>query len=250
VSSRRPIDFQQAQEQLDVNLDLASEDAPKYLQWIADLCGAHLGERTLEIGAGHGAVTEKLVSGRNYVATDIWEPSVERLQERFAGAPNVSAMRYDVLKDPAPGVFDSVLMINVLEHLPDDLAVLHAVHDTLADGGNVVLYVPAFEFLYCEFDRQAGHYRRYTKKSLSKALKEAGFTVTAKRYVNAPSVPIWFVFSRLMGMDPGAGWSRRAWDKYLIPVVRRVEAVVKPPFGLTMLMVGTKGQASDPAGAR
>jgi len=240
VTSRRPIDFVEAQSELDVQLDLASEEAPHYLTWMADLCAPHLGRRVLEIGAGHGAVTEKLVAGREYVATDIWEPSVECLRERFAGVSNVSVLHVDPLRDRVPGTYDSVLMINVLEHLPDDLGVLRAVHGLLEVGGNVVLYVPAFEFLYSNFDRQAGHYRRYKKKTISKTLEAAGFEVTVKRYVNALSVPIWFVFSRVMGFDPGAGWSRRAWDKYIVPVVRRLESIVAPPFGLTMVAVGTK----------
>ena len=196
---RQPVAFNEAEEYLHGKLDMTSDDAPRYLSWIADLCEPHLGARTLEVGSGHGAVTERFVDGCEFVATDIWEPSVELLRQRFAGKPNVSVLHFDALADPAPGSYDSVLMINVLEHLPDDAAPLRTVYDMLDDRGNVVLYIPAFQFLYSGFDRKAGHYRRYRKKQLRATLQGAGFDLKTSRYVNAPSVPIWWLFSRVPG---------------------------------------------------
>src|SRR4051812_24941967 len=90
-------------------LDAASDAAPNHLRWIAELCGAHLGQSVLEIGSGHGAITQYLAEGRRVVATDISDNCLETLERRFADTPNVEVKRADLRNLDLGEQFDSVV---------------------------------------------------------------------------------------------------------------------------------------------
>ena len=101
-----------------------------------------------------------------------------------------------------------------------------------------MIFVPAFPFAAGGFDRQIGHYRRYTLQSAAGAFEAAGIELESARYVNAPGLVAWCVGVRLLGLVPHDGQLLRAWDAIAIPVVRRVEAYWRPPFGQSVLAVG------------
>jgi hypothetical protein len=99
------------------------------------------------------------------------------------------------------------------------------------------MFVPAFEFAMGRFDRAIGHYRRYTRKTLSDAFVRAGLRPESVRYVNSVGLPAWFVSVRLLGQEPREGLMLRAWDRGVIPAVRRIERRINPPFGQSVLGV-------------
>jgi hypothetical protein len=101
-----------------------------------------------------------------------------------------------------------------------------------------VLFVPAFPFAMSRFDRAIGHFRRYTKETARESLVAAGLAIEELRYVNAPGLAAWTVGMRLLRMEPREGLALRAWDRAIVPVARKVEARVHPPFGQSLLAVG------------
>jgi SAM-dependent methyltransferase len=212
--------------------------SPQYADWVASLVTPHLGERVLEVGAGVGTMTTRIVApGRTVVAL---EPSPQRasdLAQRMKASPAVTVVSGSLDDLDAGERFDTVVFVNVLEHIQDDLAALRAVRARLRPGGNVVVFAPAFGTLYGRFDRDVGHWRRYRRSDLATTLSQAGFAVPEARYVNLPGALAWWVVGRQLGLTPTASIFASAFDR-AVPIIRRAEARRPPAFGQSILCVG------------
>jgi precorrin-6B methylase 2 len=219
------------------NIDIAEDSAPNYLRWIADLCRPHLGRRVIDVGAGTGSVTERYADGREIVAVELSDWCISELERRFLDAPNVTIRQVDLRELTSDGAtFDSAVMINVLEHIEDDVSALVTVSKLVHPGGRIVLYVPALNGLYGAFDRKVGHYRRYAPWRIREVVAAAGLRPLEARYVNALSIPGWLVFSRT-DVDRGPTESLTFWDRTGIPFSRLIESRVRVPLGLNVFCV-------------
>lgn len=231
-----------------VGKDLEAMDhAVNYHEWVYSLMKPFLGTRIVEVGAGTGSFSELLWAGRPERLTLI-EPSAmfEGLRERFGAQREndrirlVRAVFSHVVAEIAADEPDSVIYNNVLEHIEDDAAELRLVWNALRPGGRVLIFVPAGRFLFSEFDRHIGHFRRYGRNEIERKIKDAGFRVIETRAVDAAGIVPWLFKYRLLRsitMEPGAV---RLYDRLAVPIVRRMEAVIKPPFGKNLLVVGKK----------
>lgn len=230
----------------DADLELAAtldslEGATNYSAWILEQMGPYLGSHLLEVGAGHGTFTELLAGGdRRVVAVDLSQRCAEVLRDRFAGHTGVHVAQGDHAVAVPEGPFDTVVMINVLEHIEDDASVLDDLSRMLRPGGRLVLWVPALPGLYSEFDRRVGHYRRYRLAELRSRLDTAGFKADDLHYANAIGAVGWWVSARMLRGNPTAGRGVRYFDRFLVPLVRRLESWYRPPFGQSILAVATR----------
>ena len=217
----------------------ALEGARNYNAWVASLVLPYLGNDPIEIGSGTGTNAALLLEAglARLTVTETDSALVERLQERFAGDERITVRRLDLLDAPA-GAHSGFLAVNVLEHIEDDVAALAAAARLVRPGGAVVAFVPAFPFAMSDFDRAIGHHRRYTKDSVGTTFAAAGLGIEELRYVNAPGLAAWTVGMRLLRMRPREGLVLRGWDRAVVPVARRVENRVSPPFGQSLLAVG------------
>src|SRR5215470_2035667 len=155
---------------------------------------------------------------------------LDALEQRFHGDERVEVAEID-LTQPPRREHSALVAVNVLEHVEDDVAGLRAAHTLVRPGGRVVIFVPAFEFAMSRFDRAIGHYRRYTTRTLQQAFVAAGLNVERCHYVNAPGLVAWTVGMKWLRQEPREGRVLHAWDGLVIPVTRRVESRVRPPFG-------------------
>ena len=219
---------------------LGATAAPRYRQWEYDLVSPYLGRSVLEVGSGMGHFSEKLAaSGRErLVLSDTDEYCLERLRQRYATRPDI-----DVVTVALPGRVDigepveSVVAMNVLEHIEDDVQALRDLAAVLTPGGRLVLWVPAYMQLYGDFDRKIGHVRRYTPRTIAATVEQAALRVREVRPVNLLGGLAWWLAVRRGGADrPDA---RLVWlyDNVVVPVGRRVEKAVRPPFGQSVLCV-------------
>ncbi len=217
------------------------EEADNYADWIYRLIRPYLGEHVLEIGAGHGELTERLRRDAKVTATDLSKRCVDELALRFAGCPEVEVLQADVAALGAEDrKFDSVVLINVLEHIDDDADALAELREVLKPGGRLCVFVPAFEGLYSDFDRRIGHRRRYRRSRLVSTFDRAGLGVIEARYVNTVGALAWWLFSRQLGQVPTQRWSVRLYDKVAVPVIRRLEEDRAPRFGQSLLCIGER----------
>jgi len=234
-------DFSAADAELKATLD-SLDGADNYAGWIFELIEPYLGNEVLEVGAGHGTFTEMLARrGKRVVACDLSERCVSRLRERFSGEESVEILHGSVDSAAAYGPFDSVILINVLEHIEDDHGALQELgSQLLRPGGRAVLWVPAFPLLYSDFDRKIGHYRRYRRPGLRTQLSDAGYEVRDVRYVNAVGAVAWLVLARFLRFTPTHGTPVKVFDKYFVPVLKPLERRWRPPFGQSVLAVATQ----------
>lgn len=215
----------------------------RYNHWIYEQIARAVGSRVIEIGSGTGNITHFLsAGGREVVATDVVPSYRSLLENTFSGQPNVSVGKFD-LTAPAPAEyladpFDTVVCLNVLEHVEDDLFALEQMRDVLVDGGSLALLVPAHRFLYGEFDRAVGHYRRYERRELSDRLQRAGFRIVEMKFFSMLATLPWLINGRWLKRDYlPAGQANLA--NQLVPLLK-LERLIGPPFGLSLIAIAEK----------
>jgi SAM-dependent methyltransferase len=235
------IEFGEADSELSTVLTDLDQLTGNYADWIVDLMRPHLGQRVLEIGAGHGTITDRLADGqRTVIASDLSPRCVDVLRERFASRSDIEVVKGDARAAAEGRSIDSAVLVNVLEHIPDDVQALRDLYDALEPGGTVIVFAPALPGLYGDFDRRVGHCRRYRRSTLATALSRGGFDVPAAHYVNAPGTFAWWLVVRQLGGTPTEGGLAGIYDRAIVPWTRKVEAAVEPRFGQSVLAVGVK----------
>lgn len=239
IAKAAPAGFLDADESMQPGLEINGQ-AKNYLSWIQELVQPHLGRRVLEVGSGRGDLTAGFAQDRMLLATDCSDTNLTHLRERFAGERNIAVEALDAAQYQPRELFDSIVMINVLEHIEDDVAALRRLGSGLAPGGKIVIYVPAFAALYSPWDAKIGHFRRYTMPSLAATVRAAGLRPADMRYVNAFGALMWFAFCRMLRQEPAQTWVVRSWDKLALPVLHAVEKRVSPPFGISVFCVAER----------
>jgi SAM-dependent methyltransferase len=238
-AQRTPATFEAADQDLpDVLEDL--EQAKNYSAWILDLISPYVSGRILEVGAGRGTYSTYLADHGHLTALEPSKANSAVLRERLKDYPNVVVITAQLDGTAAPGSYDTVVLLNVLEHIPDDHRALGDIYEALAPGGKLVLWVPAFEALYGKFDHRMGHYRRYRRNQLLALVHNVGFQQVTAKYTNMPGFFAWWLVVRVLRRGPTTGRLASTYDRYFIPVIRRVERVVRPPIGQSLLVVAQR----------
>jgi 2-polyprenyl-3-methyl-5-hydroxy-6-metoxy-1,4-benzoquinol methylase len=236
-----PAKFEDADAELSTVLE-SLEGAERYADWILSLAEPHLGPRVLEIGAGHGEMTQRLVRNHSVTATDLSPRCVDELRTKFAGNPGVTVELADAGSIDRSVEYDSAILVNVLEHIEDDVDALRDIGARLRPGGRIAIFVPAFEGLYSDFDRKVGHRRRYRRSHLVEVVDAAGLGVVEARYVNTVGAVAWWTFARQLGQVPTQRWSVRLFDR-VVPTLRRIEAKHPPRVGQSLFCVAERRDA-------
>src|SRR5580698_9944617 len=155
--------------------------ATRYFAWQSRMAAREVGRRTIEVGCGIGNFTATLSDRELVVGLDVEASCIDKHRERFAGYSNIrsevmdaGSAQFALLASHRP---DSVVCLNVLEHISDDRTALSNMASVLAPGGRVILIVPAFAALYGPIDARLGHHRRYSKRGLSALALDVGLRV-------------------------------------------------------------------------
>jgi SAM-dependent methyltransferase len=216
------------------------DDAHNYRDWIGSLCRPHLGQRILEVGAGHGTFTELLVDSGTVTAVEPGDDSASQLAARFANDERVDVVHGLIDDVGTSDRFDAAVLINVLEHIADDSSALHQLHERLADDGRLCLWVPAFDLLYSDFDHELGHHRRYRRRQLADLVTKHGFDVVDVRYTNFPGWFSWLLLVRLLRKRPTDPRLVATFDRLVVPPVAAIERRIRPPFGQSIFLVARR----------
>ncbi len=245
---RSPADLAGSSElQSEVLEDLAS--AVNYIDWYADLARPWLGSAPLEVGSGYGDYAAAWAAGGQRITASEADPGrLALLRQRFAAEPLVEVRK---LRAPIEesGSYSAVVALNVLEHIEDDVAALRSFHGLLRPGGRVILVVPAFQVAMSDFDRQIGHHRRYRRSSMESALRAAGLRPVLVRYHNSVGLFGWIVMMRWLRRRPAEGFALQAFDRAVVPALRRLENRLRFPFGQSVFAVAQRaGPTEEGAG--
>jgi len=174
-------------------------------RWMADTVRPFLGAHVLEIGAGLGNMTRHLCPRDSYTASDINPFYLDYLRGTNTGKPYFETRRLDLSSiadfEAVAGRYDSVVCLNVLEHMSDEALALANIRTALQPGGCAVILVPQGPSLYGSLDRMLGHERRYTRRSLTQAVESAGFIVEHIFDFNRMTTPGWWWNGKMMGRE-------------------------------------------------
>lgn len=177
--------------------------ATRFNEWMADTIRPYLGEHVLEIGAGVGNLTRALVPRREYVASDINPLYLDTLGAMRISRPYLRVTHTDVQdqrtfpKSDAGG-FDSVICLNVIEHVADDVGALSNIGSVLTKGGRAIILVPQGPDNFGTLDEVLGHHRRYTRDTLGKLADDAGFDVHEMIEFNRVGTAAWFLNGKVL----------------------------------------------------
>ena len=218
--------------------------ANNYSKWLVELCEPYLGSTVAEVGAGTGNLTDLFSRHPDIEKLIAFEPSEKMsdiLQKKMILDKRVKAINNTLMdeKDSHINCFESILYINVLEHIENDRNEAATIYECLKSKGYVCIFVPALSFLYSEFDKSIGHYRRYHKQQLIDLFQSQGFNIINVRYVDMPGIIPWYIAFVLLkkGLNNN---NTSIYDKIAIPIIRIVENIITPPIGKNLLLIAQK----------
>lgn len=229
--------------------DLEAMDlAENYREWIWETMRPFVGQDIVEVGAGTGGFSRLLLRS-NPRSLSLVEPSemFGSLEREMASVETPTELRlYQTTFSAALDAVtaerrpDTIIYVNVLEHVEDDERELKLIFEALVPGGHVCVFVPAMPLLYSRYDRRLGHFRRYRLAELTAKCESAGFKISLARRMDIPGVLPWLIKYRVlrsMSMEP---WAVRLYDRAVVPIAKRIENVLPPPVGKNILVIAGK----------
>ena len=212
--------------------------ATHYNQWIFSQLQPQVRGRTLEVGCGSGNFTALIAQHcSELLAVDLDETYVQQTRSRLQAYSHVEVITADATSMEYAQPFDTIIMLDVLEHIEDDVAVLHKLSQMLAPDGTLIIKVPALEALYNSLDKAVGHHRRYTPTTLRTALSKATYTEVTLNYFNLVGMLGWWlngIRGRVTPPGDQIGWFDRC-----VPLFQAVESRLGCPIGLSLFAVAT-----------
>lgn len=222
--------------------------AVNYHQWILEEFRPFLGKNLVEVGAGSGSFSEMLL-GEKPETLAMVEPSemfvhlrqnvsqIETATQTIFYRAIFAEARGQIINQKRP---DSVVYVNVLEHIEDDQAELEMIYDTLENKGRCFIFVPALMALYGEFDRRIGHFRRYDKSEIEGKCQAAGFKILKSKYFDFAGMIPWYIKYKLLQSGSLESGAVALYDKFVVPAMRLAENLIIPPIGKNLLVIGEK----------
>ncbi|RME60704.1 class I SAM-dependent methyltransferase [Candidatus Parcubacteria bacterium] len=220
------------------------EFADRYNCWFLDKLRPFIGSALLEIGTGHGNFRRYLSAVEKFVSVDIDEKVIERAKEKFPEDTFIVAdiTSHEFVEKLAAYPIDTVLCVNVLEHVEDAQRAVRNMLAVLPQGGFLLLFVPALPLLYNDLDRLAGHYCRYTKETMRMLIDEPHKIVLLEYFNPVGGVGWWLnKFVKHDSLDrTDVNFQVTFFDRYLVPISRMLNPVTKNFFGQSLICVVKK----------
>ena len=215
--------------------------AVRYTDWIARQIQPHCGRRILEVGAGIGNITSRLLEHAELVCA--LEPNracFDSLRHRLADVPGFECRPWRIedcdLELIRSRRIDTIVCVNVLEHVEHDLEALKRLRGMLrGHRGRLVLVVPAVPAAYGPIDAALGHHRRYSRSRLRSVLIDSEFSIQSLRYSNPIGLLGWFFNARVMRRVQQSDAQIRIFDQFIVPWYSQLERLVAPPIGLSLI---------------
>lgn len=216
--------------------------AVHYNRWIYSLIQPYLGHRIIEIGCGTGNITEFFDDKYVVLATDIHDGYLKTAQTRLNFKSNITFEKVDLEKGLQPlKQFkpETLICINVLEHVLNDFKIIQDGFRILEPGGKFLIFVPALQKIFGSMDISYGHFRRYSKKQLSNLFMKNGFEIQVCEYLNLIGVVGWWFNGQVLKRTIIPKIQMIIYDqmiRWMAPIGNKIPK----PFGLSLFCVGVK----------
>jgi len=220
--------------------------AKGFNSWLLSQLEPFVGRRILEGGCGIGNLTEFFLDRERLVALDNDPFYVETISTRYGHLANMRVHDMSLTDLDTERLrkeqLDTVICVNVLEHIDQEADVLDGFFNVLAPGGHAIVLVPAHPSLYTGVDKALGHCRRYTEPYLRERMTDAGFEVVRCRGFNRFGTVGWFVSGKVFGKTTITPGQMKAFE-WLLPLAKLVEKTPLLPH-LSLIIVGRKPAAA------
>jgi glycosyltransferase involved in cell wall biosynthesis/ubiquinone/menaquinone biosynthesis C-methylase UbiE len=227
------------------NILVALSEVPRFNRWMADTVRPYVGQRVLEIGAGIGNLTRALIPRERYTATDINPHYLDYLGNVAESRPYLEVERFDLADaggaSRLAGRYDTVVCLNVLEHIADEAQGARNLLEVLEPGGRAIVLVPQGPGLYGTLDRVLGHERRYTDQALRATLEGAGFGIERIFGFNRASRPGWWLNGTLLKRERFSRVQLKVLD-WMIWLIRRIDGALPWP-GVSLIAIARRPAA-------
>jgi SAM-dependent methyltransferase len=212
-------------------------------RWMYRQIAPFVGQRVLEAGCGIGNLTELLLDSQRLVVTDFEPFYLEMIDRRYGHLENFRSVAMDLTQGAdyerlGDECLDTIICLNVLEHIHSDQEVLGHFFRVLSPGGHAILLVPQHPWLYAPTDNALGHKRRYTARELHDKLVAAGFEVVHQQGFNRLGTLGWYVNGKLLGREHLSPFQMKLYNR-LLPLARLIECIPGWP-ALSAIAVGRK----------
>lgn len=228
-------------------LEVISE-ADAFNQWMYDQIKPYVKGRVVEIGSGIGNISQFLIN-ENYdtLLSDFNPLYLKVLNDKFASENNfLGSQKIDLVHPKFEeeyasliGTFDTLVTLNVVEHIQDDQLAVRNCKKLLREEGHLIVLVPSYQFLYSKMDEKLGHYRRYTRKKLINLFNEAKFNIIHSQYFNFAGIFAWLISAKIMRNDQ-IGSSNMKLFNLMVSVFKLVDGLMGKSIGLSTIVVGRK----------
>ena len=227
------------------NLEIISENS-RFNDWMYKQIKTGLKEKMgniLEVGSGLGTISEKIIHdmgpSSHITLTDVSVRYVQLLRIKYSSFKNVSVSKMDLnIREEYSKIgyekYDSIVAINVLEHVKDDLLALNGLYKMLKKGGILIILVPCHKFLFNVIDENLGHFRRYTKKEIRGKINGTNFTEVCMHYFNTVGVIGWYFNGNVL-KNPGISPTASRWFDRLVPVLEYLDQITFNRTGLSLI---------------
>jgi len=220
--------------------------ATRFNQWMYNEIKPFLKGSILVIGSGIGNISQYIINdGFPITLSDYNTEYCDRLAKRFQGNSDVMAIlqidlllpdftdNHILLKEK----FDSIVLLNVIEHIGDDSKAIENCKYMLKPGGHLIVLAPAYQWLYCRFDKELGHYRRYSMTKM-KHLVKAHLEIISARHFNCLGIFGWLLFGKIFRKKT-LGGEMNSFDR-LVPLAKILDKLVFKTIGLSVIVTGKK----------
>jgi SAM-dependent methyltransferase len=210
-----------------------------------------VGKKILDAGCGTGHLTLDLLQyGYDVTAIDYSDELVNFTKKTISDAQysaNVFSCDLISITDFNLPLFDTIVCLDVIEHIENDIIALMNLYSLLNPGGTLILSVPANKWIYGRRDKNVGHFRRYNRKELIKKIEDAGFTINSIRYWDFIGIFPVLLFEKIFSLpvDETVRYSRNMFISKIFHNVLNmwftlVENNISFPVGLTLIAVCKK----------
>lgn len=224
---------------------IAAADA--FNRWMYDTIQEYCKEPVLEIGSGLGNISRFFIAdGKRIMLSDLRQEYCASLSEKFSASKNLVgiapidlvAPNFEETYREYIGAFQSVVALNVVEHIENDSLAMQNFKKLLAKNGTLVILVPAYQWLFSRFDAELGHFRRYTKNRLTALFEKNGFRVQKSHYFNSVGIAGWFLFGKILKKKQIQEGQMKLYN-ILVPIIKLVDFCTLRSFGLSVIAIGT-----------
>ena len=228
-------------------LELFAE-TDEFNKWLYQALAPFCKDNLLEIGSGIGNISAFLIKDfKRITLSDIREDYCNALHKKFDGNNNLEGvclmdLSTNRIEQDYPELlnkFDTIIASNVVEHIEDDRLAIDNCFKMLKPGGRIVILVPAFNWLYNPFDKELGHFRRYTQHSMTALIKAGGFTIIGAKYFNAMGMLGWWVSGSVLRKKTLPANQLSFYNK-IVPVARQIDKLLLGRVGLSVIIAGEK----------